>query len=97
MIDYFWTGSKKGRGRAAKSIKLIEAMAEIAEECAPITVRGVCYKLFTRGLIASMGQGDIKATASRKASSATSQTPTSGGSGCEITSHGRIGPPWRLW
>ena len=54
MTEHFQPGSKKGRGRAAKSIKLIEAMAEIAEECAPITVRGVAYKLFTRGLIPSM-------------------------------------------
>ena len=52
--EYFETGSKKGRGRAAKSIEMIEAMAEIAEECAPITVRGVAYKLFTQGLIPSM-------------------------------------------
>jgi hypothetical protein len=53
-MEYFEPCLKKGRGRAAKSVELIDAMAEIADECAPITVRGVCYKLFTRGLIPSM-------------------------------------------
>ena len=58
MTEYFEPRSKKGRGRAAKSIEMIDAMAEIAEECAPITVRGVAYKLFTQKLIASMEKGE---------------------------------------
>jgi hypothetical protein len=61
MTEYFGTGSKIGRGRAAKSIELIEAMAEIARDCFPITVRGVCYKLFALRLIASMGRSDVRA------------------------------------
>ncbi len=52
--EYFQTGSKKGRGRAQRSLDLIQAMYEIAEEAEPITGRGVGYKLFSLGLIPSM-------------------------------------------
>jgi hypothetical protein len=45
---------------AKASLDLIEAMREIAEECQPITGRGVGYKLFTRGLIPSMKPKDMK-------------------------------------
>ena len=56
----FDTSSKKGRGRARKSFDLIEAMFEIAHEAHPITGRGVGYKLFTSGLIPSMGRSDMQ-------------------------------------
>ena len=61
VADYFETGSKirRGRGMAQKSLDLIQAMAEIAEAAEPITGRGVGYKLFTRGLIPSMGRNDM--------------------------------------
>jgi hypothetical protein len=45
---------KRGRGKAKKSLVLIEAVSEILEEIAPTSVRSVCYQLFTRGLIPSM-------------------------------------------
>ena len=45
---------KKTRGRNKATLKLIEAMFKIAEESKPITGRGIGYKLFTAGLIASM-------------------------------------------
>jgi hypothetical protein len=48
--------SKKVRGRNKATIKLVEAMREIAEESKPITGRGIGYKLFTRGLIGSMSE-----------------------------------------
>jgi hypothetical protein len=49
------TRSKKPtRGMAKASIALIDAMYDIAEECQPITGRGVGYKLFSMGLIPSM-------------------------------------------
>jgi hypothetical protein len=48
-----------GRGLALKSESLIEASRQILEEIHPSTVRGVCYQLFTRGLIASMGAKDV--------------------------------------
>ena len=44
------------RGKAQKTLDLIDAMAEITEAAQPITVRGVAYKLFTRGLIPSMAK-----------------------------------------
>lgn len=54
MSEHFQTRSKKARGRAQRSIGLIEAMYEITEASRPITGRGVGYKLFSRGLIPSM-------------------------------------------
>lgn len=54
------TGLKKVRGRAQKSIDLIKAMYDIAEEAEPITGRGIGYKLFTAGLIPSMSTNDMQ-------------------------------------
>ena len=60
MPEYFETGSKKpGRGMAQRSLDLIEAMREIAEELQPITGRGIGYQLFTRKLIASMARTEM--------------------------------------
>jgi hypothetical protein len=42
------------RGKARATLELIATCSEILEEAAPITVRGVCYKLFVRGLIPDM-------------------------------------------
>jgi hypothetical protein len=39
---------------AQASLDLIDEMHRIAEECAPITGRGIGYKLFAAGLIPSM-------------------------------------------
>ena len=44
---------------AQRSLDLIEAMRDIAEAAQPITGRGVGYKLFTRGLIASMARSEM--------------------------------------
>ena len=59
-MEYFETGSKKGRGRAQRSLDLIEAMRAVAEAAQPITGRGIGYKLFTAGLIPSMGRSDMQ-------------------------------------
>jgi hypothetical protein len=48
------------RGQSKKSIELIEAMRSITEAAQPITGRGVGYKLFTAGLIPSMGRADMQ-------------------------------------
>jgi hypothetical protein len=47
------TGSKKPRvrGRAQRSLDLIDAMYAAAKAAQPITGRGIGYKLFTAGLI----------------------------------------------
>jgi hypothetical protein len=58
--EQFETSMKKGRGMAQRSLELIDAMYEIAEECQPITGRGIGYKLFARGLIASMAIGEMQ-------------------------------------
>jgi hypothetical protein len=51
---------KKGRGRAKRSIDLIDAMFAIVEAAQPITGRGVGYKLFVQKLIESMSRRDMK-------------------------------------
>jgi hypothetical protein len=40
-------GIKKGRGRAQRSLDLIETMYAAAKAAHPITGRGIGYKLFT--------------------------------------------------
>jgi hypothetical protein len=59
VTEYFEASPKKGRGMAAKSLALIDAMYAAAEAAQPITVRGVGYKLFTAGLIPSMAKSEI--------------------------------------
>jgi hypothetical protein len=44
------------RGKALKSLRLIQAAADILREIQPATVRAVCYRLFTRGLIPDMSK-----------------------------------------
>lgn len=44
----------KYRGRSKATIELLEACKEIIQEVQPITVRGVCYRLFVAGPIDSM-------------------------------------------
>ncbi len=47
-----------GRGRSAKSLMLIDAAITILSEIQPASVRAVCYRLFTLGLIANMSKGE---------------------------------------
>jgi hypothetical protein len=47
-----------GRGKAQRSLDLIDAAREILEEIEPATVRAVCYRLFVAGLITSMSKGE---------------------------------------
>ena len=62
MSEYSGTGTKivrRGRGRAQKSLDLIQHMRVIAEAAQPITGRGVGYQLFIKKLIASVSKGDM--------------------------------------
>jgi len=43
-----------GRGKAQKTITLIDAAIRILEEIQPASIRAVCYRLFVEGLIPSM-------------------------------------------
>jgi len=52
--------SKKGRGRAQRSLDLIDAMFDAAEAAQPITGRGIGYKLFAAGLIPSMERSEMQ-------------------------------------
>jgi hypothetical protein len=54
------TCSKKVRGRAQRSLDLIDAMSAAAEEANPITGRGIGYKLFTADLIPSMARSEMQ-------------------------------------
>src|SRR5439155_5615795 len=44
------------RGKTQRSLALIEASVDILREIQPATVRAVCYRLFTLGLIESMAK-----------------------------------------
>ena len=46
----------KGRGKARATLELIETSREILEEIQPASVRAVCYRLFTMGLIPNMSK-----------------------------------------
>jgi hypothetical protein len=46
------------RGKSTRTMELEGAIVRIVAERNPITVRGVCYALFTEGLIASMAVGE---------------------------------------
>jgi hypothetical protein len=67
FLDYSGTRPKKvkrpsrrGRGMARGSLDLIDKMTRIAADIQPVTGRGIGYKLFVAGLIASMGNKDMK-------------------------------------
>jgi hypothetical protein len=45
-----------GRGKSAKNLALIAAARTFLVEAQPTTVRGICYHLFTRGLLESMAK-----------------------------------------
>ena len=49
---------RRGRGRSRKTIELIEAATRILDEIHPASVRAVCYRLFTEGLIDSMAKSN---------------------------------------
>lgn len=48
--------TRKGRGRSAKSMILIEAARRILQEIQPCSIRAVCYRLFTQKMIPDMGK-----------------------------------------
>ena len=48
--------SLRGRGLGAKTFALIEAGAEVLAAIQPASVRALCYKLFTQGLIPDMSK-----------------------------------------
>jgi hypothetical protein len=50
--------TRRGRGRAQKTIALVEAAYSILEEIQPASVRAVCYRLFTEGFIDSMSKSN---------------------------------------
>jgi hypothetical protein len=54
------TCSRKVRGKAQRSLDLIEAMHAAAKAAHPITGRGIGYKLFVAGLTASMARNEMQ-------------------------------------
>lgn len=51
--------SRRGRGRGKSTLALESVILDIVDERHPITVRGIGYALFTRGLIKSMSKNEI--------------------------------------
>jgi hypothetical protein len=54
------TPDRRIRGRSKASLDLIKAMYETAAAIQPVTGRGIGYKLFSQGLIPSMGRQDMQ-------------------------------------
>ena len=52
------TAPRRGRGKAQKSLDLIEAAYRILSEIQPASVRAVCYRLFNEKLIKSMAKSE---------------------------------------
>jgi hypothetical protein len=50
--------AKRGRWKSRRNVQLIATAASILERIHPASVRAVCYQLFNRRLIASMGKVD---------------------------------------
>ncbi len=50
------TTKRKGRGKSQASLELIEASHEILAQIQPASVRAVCYRLFTLGLLPDMSK-----------------------------------------
>ncbi len=48
------TSTPRQRGRSKSTIDLIDTCFHLIQQCQPISVRGVCYKLFVDGYIDSM-------------------------------------------
>ena len=55
-----------GRGLSEERKRRIEAAYDILEEIQPTSVRAVCYRLFTEGLISSMAVRAISSLHARK-------------------------------
>ena len=47
-----------GRGKSPKTIALIAAASQILEEIQPASIRAVCYRLFTSGVLSSMTKSE---------------------------------------
>jgi hypothetical protein len=54
-------GVRRGRGKSAKSLRLVEAAREILEEIQPASVRAVCYRLFVAQVIKDMSKDSTNA------------------------------------
>lgn len=50
--------ARQGRGKSKATMDLIEACRKILTEIQPASVRAVCYRLFTMGLIQHMGKNE---------------------------------------
>lgn len=50
--------ARRGRGRAAASLRLVDVAYTILEQIQPATIRAVCYQLFVRKVIVSMAKNE---------------------------------------
>src|ERR1041384_3057710 len=55
----------RGRGKARKSLDLIDAAYRILSEIQPASVRAVCYKLFNEKRITSMAKSETNRVGSQ--------------------------------
>lgn len=50
-----------GRGKAQKTLAMVDAAIDILSVIQPTSVRAVCYQLFVRGVITSMSKNETNA------------------------------------
>ena len=48
----------RGRGKSRRSMKVVETSITILREIHPASIRAVCYRLFTLGVIDGMTKGE---------------------------------------
>ena len=53
-----------GRGKSQKTLELIDAAWDILDEIQPASVRAVCYRWFTLGIISSMNKNSTNKVSS---------------------------------
>ncbi len=58
IVPIITAATKQGRGKAKKSLDLIDAAHKILEEIQPASVRAVCYRLFVLGVIKLMSKNE---------------------------------------
>jgi len=57
--------TRRGRGKSAQNLELIDAARAILAEIQPASVRAVCYRLFTAGLIPDMSKNSTNRVGSQ--------------------------------
>ena len=64
-LDEPSVSKRRGRGKSPRNLALIEAASTILADIQPASIRAICYRLFTLGLIAAMTKGETNRVSSQ--------------------------------